>query len=191
MKKTNGTIGIREIVYYLLVLTMMAGCATHGKTGALTGAGVGALAGQIIGSSTEATLIGAAVGTGVGYIIGNEMDKEKAKKMSSNGKTGKTTHQEVAPLGGTKWKVVDIAPKELLPKKFTSKSLEFGTNGQLTTRTTYPDGNKDVTTENYRVVGDTLIVNKPGYLVNAKFSIKGDEMTVDVDKFRGLFKRIE
>ncbi len=37
---------------------------------------------------------------------------------------------------------------------------------------------------------NTIIVNKPGYLLNAKFSIKGDEMTIDVKDLRGILKRI-
>ncbi len=59
-------------------LSVLAGCATKGRTGALAGGGIGAVIGQATGRSTEATLIGAAVGTGIGYIIGNEMDKKDA-----------------------------------------------------------------------------------------------------------------
>ena len=191
MKKMKQYSGIRLFVLSALLIALAGGCATHGQTGLLAGAGVGALAGQLIGGNTKSTLIGTAIGTGVGYIVGNEMDKKKAKEMSQASKSANYNHQEVSPLGGIKWKVVDVAPKDRLPKKFTVKTLEFGPNGHLTTRTTYPDGTNDVTNENYRVVGDTLIVNKPGYLVNAKFSIQGDQMTMDVKEFRAILKRMK
>ena len=151
-----------------LLLTLVGGCATSGQTGALVGGGLGAITGQLIGATTGSTLAGAAIGTGIGYIIGNEADKKKAEKMSQASKSANYNHQEVAPLGGTKWKVIDIAPKDRAPK-FASKTLEFGPEGHLTTRTTLADGKKQVDIENYRVVGDIIIINKPGYLVKRFF----------------------
>jgi len=190
MKKMKLFSGISLFAIAALLVALVSGCATKAQTGALAGSGVGALAGQLIGGDTTSTLIGTAVGTGIGYIIGNEMDKKKAKEMNQRSKSTNYNHNEVGPLGGTKWKVLDVAPKDRLPKKFTTKTLEFGPNGHLTTRTTYPDGTSDVAKENYRVVDDTIIVNKPGYLVNAKYSIQGDDMTMDVKGFRAILKRM-
>ena len=146
--------------------------------------------GQAIGGNTEATLIGAAVGTGIGYIIGNEVDKKHAQEMSQTTSSAGYDHNEVTPLDGTRWKIVDLKAPEGRVPPFTSKIIEFGPKGQVKTTTTYSDGSVEVQEESYRVVGNTLIVNKPGYLINAKFGIFDDEMIVDAEDFRAVLKRI-
>ena len=172
-----------------VLATTLAGCESGGKTGALAGAGIGALAGQLIGGDTKSTLIGAAVGTGAGYMIGNEKDKKHAKEMNEKSKAHNYTHKEVKPLGGTRWLVVDIAPKTRVPP-YASKIIEFRPYGRVITTTTNPDGSVDVTDERYRVVGNTLVVNKPGLLVNAQYGISGDEMIVSAEDFRAVLKRL-
>jgi len=166
------------------------GCETGGKTGALVGSGIGALAGQAIGGNTESTLIGAAVGTGIGYMIGNEKDKKHAEEMNREAKAHDYTHNEVGPLGGTRWLVVDIAPKDRVPP-YASKIVEFRPHGRVITTTTNPDGSVDITDERYRVVGTALIVNKPGLLVNATYGIAGNEMIVSAEDFRAVLKRVK
>jgi hypothetical protein len=179
-----------DLIALIVAFVMfIGGCATRAGTGALAGGGIGALAGQAIGHSTGATLIGAAVGTGVGYIVGNEMDKKKAQEMSQASKANNYDHSEVGPLGGTRWQVVSIAPRNRVPT-FTSKIVEFGPRGHVTTTTTYPNGKVEVFNETYRVVGDTLIVNKPGYLINAKYAVKGNEMVVDAQDFSAVLTRL-
>jgi hypothetical protein len=179
---------VSRIVAVLAALAALGGCETGGQTGALAGAGIGALIGQAAGGDTEATLIGAAVGTGLGYIIGNEADKKHAQEME---KTSAPTyqHQETGVLAGTRWQVVSLAPADYAPP-FASKILEFDRNGQVITTTTYANGHVETTTERYRVVGGTLIINKPGYIVNAKFGIEGDELIVDSEEFRAVLKRL-
>ena len=44
--------------------------------------------------------------------------------------------------------------------------------------------------ERYRVVEDTLIVNKPGYIINARFGISGDQLIVSAEDFRAVLKRM-
>lgn len=174
----------------ICVLAMiLVGCETAGRTGALAGGGIGALAGQMIGGNTESTLIGAAVGTGIGYIIGNEKDKKHAKEMTQETKAHNYAHDEVKPLGGTRWLVMDLAPKDRVPP-YASKIVEFRKYGRVITTTTNSDGTVDVTDERYRVVGNTLVVNKPGLLINARYGITGDEMIVSADDFRAVLKRM-
>jgi hypothetical protein len=165
----------------------LGGCQTDRQTGALAGAGIGALAGQAIGGSTKGTLIGAAVGTGVGYVVGNERDKKKAREMSQA--NARADHTEVGPLGGTRWRLVSLVPRDTV-EQYTSKIVEFRPNGHVVTTTTQPDGTVIVSEENYRVVGTTLIVNKPGYLVNARFGIDGDQLVVDAEDFRAVLQRL-
>ena len=165
------------------------GCATSGKTGALVGAGIGALAGQAIGQDTEGTLIGAAVGTGIGYIIGNEKDKKHAKKMSEEARSHQYTHTEVGPLGGTRWQLVNLAPRNRVPP-YTSKIIEFRPYGRVITTTTSSDGTIGIADELYRVVGTALIVNKPGYMINATYGLSGNELIISADDFRAVLRRL-
>ena len=165
------------------------GCATSGKTGALIGAGIGALAGQAIGQDTEGTLIGAAVGTGIGYIIGNEKDKKHAKELSEEARSHQYTHTEVGPLGGTRWQLVSLAPRDRVPP-YASKIIEFRPYGKVITTTTSSDGTVGVAVERYRVVGKALIVNKPGYIINASFGLSGNELIISADDFRAVLKRL-
>jgi len=164
-------------------LVACSGCATKGRTGALAGSGVGALIGQAVGRDTEATLIGAAVGAGVGYIVGNEMDKDEAKKLEADGRV-----PDNAPLAGTSWRVTNLVTDE--PLLHQSMVLEFRNDGRVITTRTLPDGGVEREDEAYRVVGNTLIVNKPGYIVNAKYRIDGRELTVDAPKFRAVLARL-
>lgn len=168
---------------------LCGGCATSGRTGALAGAGIGALAGQAIGRDTEGTLIGAAVGTGIGYIIGNEKDKQHAEQLSRKAPANQYTHTEVGPLGGTRWQLISLAPKDRAGE-YASKIVEFRPYGRVITTTTDPGGTVIVTDERYRVVGKALIVNKPGYLINATYGISGNELIVSADDFRAVLKRL-
>lgn len=169
--------------YSCVALVAGSGCATKGRTGALAGGGVGAIIGQAAGRSTEATLIGAAVGTGVGYIIGNEIDKKEAKSLEAQGTTPNN-----APLAGTSWRVTSLVRDEPLPHR--SIVLDFRSDGRVITTRTLPDGKVERADEAYRVVGNTLIVNKPGYIVNAKYRIDGRELVVEAPKFRAVLDRV-
>jgi hypothetical protein len=171
------------------ITAVLLGCQTGGQTGALAGGGIGALAGQVIGGNTEATLIGAAVGTGIGYIIGNEADKKHAREATAASKTEPPSHSEVGPLGGTRWRVVSLNPRDVVPA-YASKVVEFRPDGRAITTTTKPDGSVEVFDETYRVAGDTLIINKPGYLVNARYGLSGDQLTVTCEKFSAVLERL-
>ena len=170
----------------LLALLLAAGCATGRQTGALAGAGLGALGGAILGD-TEGALIGAAVGTGIGYIIGDQVDRRKAHDLNEAHPDGR--HEEVGDLGGTRWLVTSIEPEEEVPA-FRSKIVEFKNNGQMITTTTLLDGDVAMDRENYRVVGDKLIINKPGYIVNATYRVRGNELTITADEFKTVLRRL-
>lgn len=174
-----------------IVISALAGSAlaqTSGKKkGALWGAGLGAVAGGLYGGHGSDALIGAAVGTGIGYVIGNQSDKKKAQEMSAQSPKG--THSETGPFGGTKWALVDWAPKSG-QDEFKSKTFAFGKDGWLTTTTVNKDGRTASVKENYRVVDDTLIINRQNYLVNCKFKLDGERLMVDTSKLRATLKKI-
>lgn len=183
------SLGVFMAPFLMVVAVALTGCETGRGTGALAGAGIGALAGQAIGGNTEATLIGAAVGTGVGYIIGNEADKKKAAAMTKASAQTPPAHTEVGPLGGTRWKVVSLRPMDVAPP-FRTKELEFRPDGRVITTTTTPSGDVEVFDESFRVVGDTLIINKPGYLINARYSLAGSQLIVNAQEFSAVLERL-
>lgn len=179
------------MIVTMMMLLVSGGCESEAQTGALMGGGIGALAGQAIGGNTESTLIGTAVGSGVGYVIGNESDKKKAQSLErSRTRTSYGyTHTEVSSLGGTRWKMVDISPDNYYAP-FVSKIIEFRQYGRVITTTTYADQRVEVFDEAYRVVGSTLIINRPGYIVNARFKVTGNELILSADDFSAVLHRI-
>jgi hypothetical protein len=123
-------------------------------------------------------------------MIGNEEDKKRADEMhSSQSYSAPAEHAEVGKLGGTRWNLVSLAPASAA-KPYVSKVVRFKRNGRVITTTTQPDGKLDVTDESYRVVGDTLIINKPGYLINARFSKSGGQLIVSAEDFRAVLERL-
>jgi hypothetical protein len=166
-------------VYVCATIMTIGGCQTRTQTGTLAGAGIGAMAGQLIGRNTNATLIGAGIGTGVGYLIGSAQDKKAAKAYDMSQPT---------PLTGTKWKVVSLVKPDA--PEYTSIFVEFKPDGEVVTTRHEPGGTMTVTEERYRIVGDTLIINKPGYIINAKYQVQSNQMVVDCQQFRAVLERI-
>ncbi len=188
MKKIRKAISKKENLIYIktaLAISLCAlalstgGCQSRAQTGGLAGAGIGALAGQAIGRDTKATLIGAAIGAGAGYIIGNEQDKKAAKEYDLSQPTA---------LTGTKWKVISLVMED--KPEFNTMTVEFRPDGKVVTTRHEPGGTMTVTEERYRIVGDTLIINKPGYLINAEYKIFGNELIVNCEQFRAVLKRL-
>lgn len=167
---------LRKLCIAVVTFTLLfsVGCATKGQTGAAIGAGTGALIGGLAnmhGSWGATALIGAGVGAGVGYLIGNEEDKKDAANRQ------KAFEAELKPLAGTTWQVVSINPK---PKKdYKSIVAHFRPDGDVVTTKTNMDGKVETVTERYRIVGSTLIINKPDYVENTQFKIDGNRLIID------------
>lgn len=170
-------------VALLAILLISSGCSTAKGTGALAGGGIGTMIGAVAGD-TQGAIIGAAIGTGVGYIIGDQVDEKRAKEIEASKAT-----PEVAPLGGTRWKLTSVTSSEkIMP--YASKVVEFRPDARVITTTTTPDGKVETFDESYRVVGDTLIVNKPGYMINAKYRIDGNKLLLTDAKFNAVLERL-
>jgi hypothetical protein len=163
--------------------------AQEKKKSMFKGGGLGALFGQAIGGDTESTLIGGAIGATIGHVIGNKKDKKHAEELAEKTKDDEYHHQEVDALGGTRWQLKDITPKDLVPE-FKTKIVYFREDGSLETITTDADGELTLSKETYRVVDNTLVVNKPGYIVNARFKIDEDLLIVSTNEFSAVLKRI-
>lgn len=91
------------------------------------------------------------------------------------------------PLTGTTWRVVSLIMEN--KPLYESMIVEFKPNGEMVTTEHEPGGTKTITEERYRIVGDTLIINKPGYIINAKYKISGNRMTVDCLEFHAVLQR--
>lgn len=178
---------LKRTVVAVIAVTLLfsAGCATKAQTGAAAGAGAGALIGGLAnmhGSWGATALIGAGVGAGVGYLIGNEQDKKAAEKQR------KASEAELKPLAGTTWQVISIKPK---PKKeYKSIVAHFRTDGHVITTKTDMQGKVITTNESYRIVGSTLIINKPDYVENTKFKIDGNKLIIDYGNGSVVLHRI-
>ena len=185
MEKSRKTVSIICTVAMLFALSLGAGCATKGQTGALTGASAGALVGGLAnmhGSWGATALIGAGVGAGVGYLIGNEEDKKDAQKRQA------ISVDETRPLGGTTWQVVSIVPKP--EKSHKSIVTHFRSDGTVVTTKTNMDGDVETLHEQYRVVGSTLIIYKADYVENTKFSLEGNKLIIDYGNGSLVLQRI-
>lgn len=167
-----------------LMVCVVAGCESDAQTGSLLGAGVGALIGQAAGGSTEATLIGAGVGAGAGYMIGNEKDKKKAQEQNQSVKYSTAE----SPLAGSNWQVLSVVPEPEV--HFKSMTVAFGNDGYVNSTKILSDGKIVQASERYRTVGKTLIVNRPGYIINAEYVIDGDQLIIDCEQFRGVLMRV-
>lgn len=185
MENAKRFVSIICIVGMVLTLSLSAGCATKGQTGALAGAGAGAAIGGLAnmhGSWGATALIGAGLGAGIGYLIGNEEDKKDAARRQAAGV------DELRPLAGTVWQVINIEPAP----KHSYKSIisSFRHDGTVVTTKTNMDGKVESESEQYRVVGSTLIINKPGYVENTKFKIEGDKLFIDYGNGSATLQRI-
>ena len=170
----------------------------------IRGAGNGALLGQAIGNDTESTIVGGVIGAGVGRVVGTEKEKAKAAQAPPPAKPATTTSAttQTAPkaetskpakpedlLAETIWKLEKIQPKDRVPE-FFSKIVTFRTDGFVQTLTTTPEGLVTLSEETYSAVGDTLVVNKPDYTIQARFKVDGDQLIVSADDFSAIFSRI-
>ncbi|MDA8239897.1 MAG: glycine zipper domain-containing protein [Nitrospiraceae bacterium] len=185
MKRGKKLVSIICILGMVVTASLGAGCATEGQKGAAIGAGAGALIGGLAnmhGSWGATALIGAGVGAGVGYLIGNEKDKKEAERH------GRATEEELKPLAGTTWQVISVEPKP--GKRHRSVISHFRHDGTAVTTKTDMDGKVEKTTEQYRIVGSTLILSTPNYVENAKFRIEGDKLFIDYGNGSAVLQRV-
>ena len=164
-------------------LLSLIGCQSNTGTGVLVGAGLG----QLIGGDTKATLIGAGIGAGAGYII----DKSKEKKAAQEKPVAQSYADSTpapTPLAGTKWNVVSLVMEN--KPQYESITVEFRPDGIVETTRSEPGGTKTITQEKYRILENTLIIHKADYIVNATYSLHGNELIVNTEKFRAVLQRI-
>ncbi len=184
-------------------LALSGGSATAQETKKSTvkGAGIGALLGQAIGHDTESTVIGGVIGAGVGRIVGKEKEKAEAAQSAPpadvTAPPKATTLPAPAPepdpalaLPNTIWKLDSLQPKDRVPA-FFSKVITFRPDNYVQTLTTDPEGNVTLSEESYSAVGNTIVVNKPEYTIQARFKVDGDQLIISAEDFSAILKRIK
>ncbi len=173
----------RATLVVCLIILILSGCQTSRGTGALAGGGVGALIGGAAGG-WQGAAIGAAIGVGAGYIIGNEADKAKASRYAT------VPSEELRPFAGTRWELTKLETPD--PEEtYDRVTVDFRANGTVVTRKTR-GGKTTENHESYRVVGGVLIINKPGYIINARYTLTGDTLHLSDKNLKkaATFRRI-
>ena len=66
----------------------------------------------------------------------------------------------------------------------------FRPDGMVVMTKTF-DGRVERDTERYRIVGETLIINKQDYIINAPFKIDGRQLFMDTGKRSVVFQRVD
>ena len=126
-------------------------------------------------------MIGAAVGAGVGRVAGNSQDKKDAKKEEQ-------TKMQRAALTGSQWKIFSVTADN--KPDFDSLTVTFRPDGKVVT-SRYESGQAMVfTEEEYRIAGDTLIINKADYTINATYRINGNDLFIECKQFKAVLHRI-
>jgi hypothetical protein len=197
-----------------LTLALWTGCETQRGTGTVAGAGIGALIGQAAGGNTQSTVIGAAIGAGAGHAVGSAGDRRTAERERDAAQTEAVLAQNRAeqaereaaiaraernqaiapfqlppsPLNNTTWQLLTISPEPDPPVR--SMVVEFRPDGSLVTKRVYTDGSFVTESETFSVVGDTLVINRPGQVVLSQFAIAGNQLIMTCERARTVLMRV-
>jgi hypothetical protein len=182
---------------------MVSGCGTTSTSkGASLGAVVGGLSNGFGGAAT-----GALVGGGVGYLIDRSDDQAAARAQQEKRDAAleqaritadpATAYRpaNINPLTGSTWRAISLVSDEVPPERYGSVVVTFQTNSKVTTLAIPRQGDPDVFVETYRVVEDVLILsgneNGESYVVNAKFSLEGNQLIIVAPGLRVVLEEVE
>ena len=162
----------------VLALVVLAGCRSNEEI-----IGFGAKASDAERDADGTRLEGDDVGAGVGHVIGDDVDRARAADMPRD-------HTEDGPLAGTRWRLISFESPRVDDPPGPDEIIEFRPDNTIVTVMTSADGSTTTTAEEYyRVVDDTLIINRPGFLLNAKFRIEGSQLIVEGRRYRAVLER--
>ena len=105
--------------------------------------------------------------------------------MGFDSKSSKTN---LGPFPNTKWQILSVIPKPNTP--FKAVYLTFQPDGTLAMTTESPDGKISTSIQKYSVVGDSMLLSKPGTTTNVKFRVDGSTMHVDTARFSIVLERV-
>lgn len=165
------------LAIFFLPSCILTGCAGSGKSTTDSGVGLGKLASQTSQSGSKDVIVAQKVGKGVPFVIGNSFDERRAMELFKDSPDkAYATHNQVYPLGGTKWRITSLKPEGRMAA-YKNVTMEFRTNGRVITTGDRIDGKIIEDDECYRVIGDTLAVSRGGYIANFIFQMQSKKLT--------------
>ena len=201
-----------NIVLSVLLVTLLSVSPVEAekKKRTLWGAGIGAVAGGLIGGNFSDMAIGAIAGGGLGYLTGDDKDKKRAEEQAEKEKQArakaqitsdpKTAYQDPGdnPFVGSTWRMVSLVSDntDLYPE-YADLVVTFATNSKVSTMAVHKDGETESWVENYRIIDDVMVVSGTDpktnelYVVNAKYSVEGDQFVFVAPEIRYVFKAVK
>jgi hypothetical protein len=104
------------------------------------------------------------------------------------GEDSKSPKTNLGSFPNTKWQILSVVPKPNTP--FNTVYLTFQPDGTLAMTTESPDGKVSTSFQKYSVVGDSMLLSKPGSTTNVRFKVDGNTMHVDTSRFSIVLERI-
>jgi len=104
------------------------------------------------------------------------------------GEDSKSSKTNLGPFPNTKWQILSVVPKPNTP--FKTVYLTFQPDGTLAMTSESPDGKITTSFQKYSVVGDSMLLSKPGSTTNVRFKVDGSTMHVDTSRFSIVLERI-
>jgi hypothetical protein len=96
---------------------------------------------------------------------------------------------QTAPLGGTKWQVVEVIEPDpedraQIEANIKTMKLEFTKDGRIITTTTRPDGKTVIDDRGrYSVDGEVVTIDSPDFEMKAMYRFEGDQLRLHSKQF--------
>jgi hypothetical protein len=113
-----------------------------------------------------------------GHMFGEDSTPSKTKSAPAN----------LGPFPNTKWQVLSVVPKP--NTQFTTMYLAFQPDGSLAITTESADGKISTTFQQYSVVGESMLLSKPGSTTNVRFRVDGGTMHVDTGRASIVLEKV-
>jgi hypothetical protein len=113
-----------------------------------------------------------------GHMFGEDSTPSKTKSSPT----------DLGPFPNTKWQVLSVVPKP--NTQFTAMYLAFQPDGSLAITTESADGKISTTFQKYSVVGESMLLSKPGNTTNVRFRVDGGTMHVDTGRASIVLERL-
>lgn len=113
-----------------------------------------------------------------GHMFGEDSTPSKTKSFPAN----------LGPFPNSKWQVLSVVPKP--NTQFTAMYLAFQPDGNLAITTETADGKINTTFQKYSVVGESMLLSKPGSSTNVRFRVDGGTMHVDTGRASIVLEKI-
>jgi len=99
-----------------------------------------------------------------------------------------TTGCQTAPLGGTRWNVIEIVEPDPEDRAALADmdtiTVEFTEDGKLITTVVEDDGAAQVESDEcYRIDGDVITITHPDYTMRAMYRFEGRQLRMHSPKF--------